>query len=755
MGHLQCTHEEEVALSWQCGIAAHRSQTENPAVNQATSEFILNRVKNVTARCWPYLLLVIVNIATFRSQFSGDATFPWDFLGGYHTQAFGWYENGGVFAPPTWFPWTSLGFPSFLALQSSAWYFPLILMRALDLPYTIHAATVLQVLHVLLGATGIYCLARRLGGGLAVALMLALGYHFSVTFYSNQEHVDIVRAAAWFPWLLYTLHPAGFLNRRANLLIAPLLISQFLICAYPGNIVTAVYSCLIWVSMWCLDGRCSSLRKSYLFCVSSSVLCGTLLAMPKWLPLLINGSSGLQLAHYPPSVFEISSLFTIFTPYDVAVLPGDITMRSIWLPLTCVWGACYASLRMTRTRIGLVLIGIALFVGISLPHLGSLSVLFPGTKISRFPLSDWRPVLHVGFILVSLDGWTNFLTGARSAKRSIHAGILALVIGLFVTYCAFKFGFDMQSLVRVELCFVVMMIASTLFLTVATGDVNYRRYAYAWCVFLIIATFLDGYQYQISQPRTWLLGWSKQIEVNVFGENIDSVIRHPRIVPVIDRRPRRMLIGKDQVDALAQQNSPAYNKCWYHHSYCVFGYDSMKLSLSHEILLKAAGEEGGAALLDFVARPQTLFALEPGASQLVPVALDGDDASVIGSHNLIDVGFVRYGADSVTYRVTALRDIRIVENEIWWPGWHIEACRPAGCETHLEIGPTPQGLRSWRLEKGTWDVRVQFSGPSMIPGFISALIGLLGSVFCFIFLHRALGAVGIRPSDDIGAALRG
>ncbi len=110
-----------------------------------------------------------------------------------------------------------MGFPSFLALQSGAWYAPLALLDAVGVVYTIHVATVVQVLHVLAGALGVYALLRQSGCSRGVALLGGVAFHFGAAFYSNQQHVDIVRAAALFPWLLYVLRP-DFLAKRWALL---------------------------------------------------------------------------------------------------------------------------------------------------------------------------------------------------------------------------------------------------------------------------------------------------------------------------------------------------------------------------------------------------------------------------------------------------------------------------------------------------------------------------------------------------------
>ncbi|HEX2134460.1 MAG TPA: hypothetical protein VHG30_00930, partial [Microvirga sp.] len=126
-------------------------------------------------------ILAAVNVVMFLSHYAGRLTFPWDFIGGYHAHAYGWYADGSVFEPPQWFPWSDLGFPAYWSLQSGAFYLPLALLDAVGQPYTIAAATWLQSLHVLVGSLGMYVLLRTLRFEPAVAILGALAFHFSST----------------------------------------------------------------------------------------------------------------------------------------------------------------------------------------------------------------------------------------------------------------------------------------------------------------------------------------------------------------------------------------------------------------------------------------------------------------------------------------------------------------------------------------------------------------------------------------------
>lgn len=686
---------------------------------------LLVKLKRGLWSAGPVLLLCFINVVTFRSHFMGVATFPWDFVGGYHAQAFGWFDQGSIFDPPVWFPWTNMGFPAFLALQSGAWYLPLALIHAIGVTYTIHVATVFQVLHVLFGAVGVYFLARRLGGLVVVALIVAVGYHFSATFYSNQEHVDIIRAVAWFPWLLYAVHPLGFIKTRWNTLIVALILSQLLVAGYPGNIVAIAYAAAIWVGMlmWAEEGL--EKRCRYVASVALGVIAGILISMPKWLPLILNGSSGIEVEHLPSGPFLMSHLLTLLTPYDVDILQGDRTMRSVWLPLTCIWGLAFASLRSGTVRIGLMFIAMAIFMGMLVPKLGPLLRVLPGVQVSRFPLSDWRPVLQIGLIFASIDGWTRLLRRECSQRRSIFGSVTLLGLGTALVIVAIHFGFEASELARV-LIVLFLAAALTICMPIAwSSSTRPHLLAIEMGVMLVAFTAADGYQYQMSQQAPWRANWNAQVEQQTLGPDAKALMLTSKSAAEVHRRPRRMLIGESTAEALAQRNSPLYNRCWYGRSYCVFGYDNLRMSVPHTKFIAALSQAGGEALLRFAARPQQLLALSPGSEDVIPDVPATDEAAVIGDSDDVTATFEGYRADSLRYRVTTSRDVRIVENEIAWPGWKIEVCNVSRCSEDNNTTSTSQGLRTWNLKSGVWDVKLHFVGPSAIPGYLCALLGLL------------------------------
>lgn len=692
-----------------------------------------NRAKRLFTGVMPLILLILVNFLTFASQFRGQATFPWDFLGGYHAQAVGWFDAGSVLSPPTWLPWADMGFPAFLAIQSGAWYLPLAFLDAVGIPYSIHVATVVQVLHVLLGAFGTYCLGRTLGWKVSLSLVAAVAYHYSATFYSNQQHVDIVRAAALMPWLLLTLHPATLSHRAWGPLISAIVLSQLLVGGYPGNVVSTAYACALWGGFFFLQLSSRAERIKYATSVALVVVAGTLMAMTKWLPVAMFSGSGFGIEHRPPLPMQAQQLLTLVMPYEFDGLPDDVTMRALWLPMVVLWGLAFAGLRDRVAVLGYGLIALAAFMGMVVPRVELLQKILPGVTVSRFPLSDWRPVLHIGLILVGVIGWHRALSCSLSLPRLVVGQVLATTAVVGLLLWAIYSGYPANALSRALVVSSVLVAVGLALTLVRQGFLPIPSWPRVLAIVLLLTTAADGYLYYHAQPRTWNMPWTEQDESALFGGKFDA-LNGDREQSLIQRRPARRQVGEGVEEILSQRNSLLYNQCWYGHSFCTFGYNNLRMSEPHRKFGEAAADVGGAALLAFAGHRQQLLVLPPGSDDKVP-----DDASslaeadAIGQTDGFQVEFLRYSNDTVEYRIKSNAPRVVVENEIWWQGWKVELCNQGACLEELPTVATRQALRSWKIPSGSWNVRVQYHAPSVVPGYICWLLGF--------FLVLGIGAM--------------
>ncbi|MBB5676234.1 hypothetical protein [Xanthomonas arboricola] len=684
-----------------------------------------HRIPSWIANLGPIAVFALINFITFREHYAGRATFPWDFLGGYHAQAYGWLDNGGVLSPPSWFPWTNMGFPAFLTLQSGSWYVPLAVLHCLGIEYTVHVATVFQVLHVLFGTVGAYLFVLALSGRRHVAILLGVAYHFSTTFYANQEHVDIVRAAAWAPWLLYGLMPAITI-KRFGWVVAAFSTSQLVVAGYPGVTVAMVYACAASCLIHYIHLGSGKDRVRYALAVFTAVVSGAFMALLKWLPLALNGSKGLGFEHFPSQPFGPLHLLTLFAPYAELQVPGDITMRSVWLPTLTLWGCAYASWRNVATRSGACMIVIALLIGMLSASHPSIREFIPGASVSRFPISDWRPILHLGILSIAANGWTRLLAGELTMRRVLIGSLVSLASFTYVSVRASSLGLTIPQISRLQGSIVVCALFCGLCALVPT---TWRRHG-AGVVLALCATvicFRDGYDYHVAQSAPWAPGWSLDAEKAWLGGSFDGFrAKHGPLSP-IEHRPRRFVVGASAAEAVANRNSQKYNRCWYMRTYCVFGYDNVRMSLPHTGLLKALGDSGQNDLLEFIRRPGQLLLFDTGVTaQVPPLAQESRDASAVGRTDAAHVQYVKYSPTEVVYRLYVPSPTLVVENEIFWPGWSYKTCdKTSYCLPSQQVKSTLQGLRSWLVPAGYSEIRLYFTGPPSWPGYLAAAIGLL------------------------------
>lgn len=698
-------------------------------------------------RRWlPLIALAAVNLATFFPHYLGRMTFPWDFVAGYHAHSFGWYGAGSILSPPAWLPWSDMGFPAFLAIQSGAWYLPLAFIDAIGLDYTLQVATSVQCLHVLAGAVGAYFLFRRHGFCAWTAFMGALAYHFSAAFFSGQQFVDIVRAAAILPWLWLLFHPNVLGKSRLGPMLATVLLWQFLVAAYPGNVVSTAYGSTIV----CLVGLVATKTKRagirYLLLLGSVVLAATMMAMIKWYPIIAQRSQ-LNYEAGSQAILHWKLLATLVLPYNVEIFPGDISMRSLWLPLSLLLGAMFAKLRTGAEWLGAGFVALTLFMAMAVPQVSLLQGAIPGAQVSRFLVSDWRPVFQLGMILLSLSGWTRLLDSQYSPVAVVVRTCVLVIIVLLSVYGMHELGYPTARL-RMPLIttsvITLLGLGAALFVRDYGTDFIGRR-AFIGVVCLLMVG--EATVYQFSQPAPWRAPWNETAEVLAYSNTLEALGRGAA-TPDEGRRPGRYALGRTPDEALQHRRSLAYNRCWYSKTYCVLGYNNLKMSAPHQRFANALSGSGGADLFAFARRSQQLLLLPPGDDGLVQgLTVDNMQSAAIGSRaDGAVVEFLEYSPGKVVYRIQVPETVLVVENELWWSGWTVRYCNQRGCSKPLPAGRTLQELRSWPLEKGTWQVLLEYRNTDARIGYMLFFAGLLLSALLPWITICLWGAVGGRRS---------
>ncbi len=690
-------------------------------------------------------VLIIANLAAFLPHYLGKLTFPWDFVGGYHTVSFGWYAYGGLFSPPKWFPWAHGGFPADLSVQAGGWYLPLMALKLFGIPYSLRVATIVQSIHPFVGGLGIYMLLRRLEIGAAAALLGAVSFHFSAGFFSNQQHVDIIRAGALLPWLLWALHPEGLLKGFRGPFVASILLFQFLVASYPGNIVASAYACAAWCCFWGFFACAGETRRRYAIILLSAATSGVLLSMIKWAPVFA-GRTAFDVLQGPFYPIHPQFFLTMLLPYITNALPAsDPTMRCLYLPLAVLAGILFIDFREKRVRAGILFVALTILIGILVRGLADKSGFnwLPGIKTSRFPLSDWRPVFQIGLIILGVSGWYRQLGRGANLKAPVVVfswlGVLAATI-----FIALGLGYKSEELMHPVIIAAVSLVIVSL--AARFGNRN-GQVAIVCAVLLSVFAFADGITYHKLQRSTWRIPWVDPLAaLSVFGTT--STGEHIPQVPDLVRRPMRFAAGESAADAISAVNytNSLYNKCWYEASFGLFGYntETFRLSGPHKKFYRALSNNPGPwaeALFDFMRAPHQLALITPEApfdANLLPPA---DVKEPPFSRSLVRGAVaepVSYKADRVAYTVYTPEDVKIVENEMWWPGWNMVLCAPDGnCLSPIIARSSPEGLRTWSIPAGDWRAQTRFIPPGRLAGSILSILGLVIALITGLAVNRS------------------
>lgn len=660
------------------------------------------------------LVLAGTNVLTFCQHYIGELAFPWDFLGGYHSHAFAWYAAGSFLQPPEWFPWADMGFPAYWALQSGAFYLPHVALDLLEVPYTLRVATALQALHVLAGGVGMYALLRAIRIEPMVAILGALAYHYSSSFYSNAQHVDIVRTAALLPWVIWALLPQNLVKSWYKVFLASIILFQFLIAAYPGAIAAAAYSIPLFVFAGAFPYLRQQKGQSLILIYVLVGLSAASMAMLKWLPPIFEGDLRTDLAvdggDWKLIPITLSLTSTLFLPFDRPFLPADPTMRSLWLPAALLVGLFFLPTVSRRSAQAFVLVIIAVFFGGLSPALVEGGIPLPGLTLSRFPIADWRPILHIGLIVLACAGWEAILRRQLSFGSVATRALIAIGVGAFICWAANRQGYVRLDLALPAATGFIAVALALLFAIRAPSDHLRPRVSVLLGVLLGATVIFHGMKFYNQEARVWRFALTPQVEEALFDgfrtEQL-STYRAPLGMP---RRPERLVFGKDYAEMIDYRNSTAYNSCFYAARFCVLGYNNLRLSMPHWSFRRAVMDpQRGPALLNFVRQPQKLIVMPTGSSPDFSSGLGlGTNGNVETSIPGVTVEVLGYRGEWTKYRITTPQEVQVTENEIWTSGWAMYLCQEGQCAPAAEPGRTKEYLRTWVVPAGTWDVVLQF-----------------------------------------------
>lgn len=682
-----------------------------------------------------FLVLLAVHVLFFWPHYLGRAIFPWDFCRAYHYFAYAWVHDGGLFSPPVWMPYGSLGHPVHLILQNSSFYLPVEIVGWLGLNYSLHAAAIVQCLHILAGGFGCYVFLRTCGLRPLVALTGGMAFLLSGGFFSNGQHVDIIRGYALTPWFFAVYSPV-FLRRPTAAAGTALVTALFVLGAYPGITVASVFLFGLFFA-WCLAMRVQRAdRLRYIGFVALSAILAVMLVAVKYLPLALQLDE-LLLGEKSAdrNIIPIKFLTALFR-FDIEIIPGDITMRCLYVPSLIL-----VSLLFVRKITPLWVLGgfLALFA-VSFATEGSWvregMMHVPGFTISRFHFSDYRGLLHLGLIVMGAVALQQLAEARMKFSTAAVRGLAALAMTLSAAIIAVSSGYQPRQLAG-EVAWLLVGIGTLIFgsplLASQRAAVRGAAFAVLWAV-MVLATFT----YVSHMPLTWkYTGYQPELERRIYQCPVSKVFETRKRTSKWSSRPSRHMDGFGT-------SAPDRGMGYYFQMFGVGGNDKGVRLARTAACKQAMKADTSGTLLGF---------LSGGSSNVLSSSLlmttNELHQSAVSTAPEAHVSMVEYGLSHAVYDVDLPQDMWMTENEMFFPGWQSEL-RAGGT---VKEGPTAaaslQCLRSWRLPAGQYQLVTEYVPPGWRLALTISLTGLLccvGLVARDVFKERCWARWGRRVS---------
>lgn len=656
--------------------------------------------------------LALAGIVFHRQLFDGFS-FPWDFVGAYSASPAFVGASVGHLHFYAWSPYVASGFPVGVDPQSGL-YFPVWwLLGALHIPITLSAVVDVQIVHVLLGATGVALLARVRGLDWPWAGLAGAAYLFFGGFYGESEHADIFRGFAYLPCLLWALTPPRGEERWTRLVTVPVWGWLIVSGAYPGQIASfAIVAAVYLVVCVALEAR-ARWRRFVLPLALVAVACGAT-AAAVLLPYLhaqdtnqlvrvvqptFSGRAGASL-----SVLDLLGLYlnNFAWTYD-----GTVTAWAVGIPVL-VGVAC---IRMSAVRRQAPLIvcgalGLALAMTPKIAPIGHAMVSLSSIFSSRFPASDYKAAAAIALVVVAADSWRDI--AARVHRPYVRAAAMAaaIVVGALVAPSTYALPTGAVWLIAVVavLCVAIAALRPTPRLLVAA---------------LLLLVCVDGAR-EVVDYRA--LGTVSPWAVSPAGTRDyrarDSFVRvlagrleHPPAT-----RPARVGEFASLVSYPTGTDPDAAG--WTGDGYHLIDYggtiERPLWDAEHDPQLRAKLLEPWHAYTFPCGR------VSCGSRQVTlpkPASWHPDGGVTTSS----------YGPQGIVYHVHATHSEVMVENELALPGWHTSS-------THVSAIDAGLPLRTWRLSAGTYTFTETFAQPSATGQLAAAAVAVLAALGCALVL---------------------
>lgn len=683
----------------------------------------------------------------FWSHLAGQTSFTYDFPGQYYTSTAYWIASIQAGEWPHWLPYESMGYPFLLNVQTGIFYLPLWLFAALHIPYTLHAANIVQIAHIGFGAWGLYLLARLYFRSSLTALCGGVAYLLFGGFYSNAEHVDIIRAFALFPWLLWSAHLSAEATREFSFLgmgartrlqprqlALPLLVCLYITGAYAGNVISGMVVLALYVATQSLlnvraGEPAAAIRDAAT--LGCAALLGVLMAAAMLLPAFalrhefVRTGTVSSVPHWYLGTKDFLSLF-----YSSAQLPavttgfvGDYSMMAMQLPIVLLLFLPLIRPYQLRRLAPLAVAAVFAFI-MMYSHLSGVSKAITGVipvlGLSRFPAGDYRLYVYL-FVLFALLGAMDHLHGRERLRSADGLAIVAVFLCLFVVApVVVAHTIIPQARVSDFLRSSSTALLVATLLVIALFVIRYFRISMgAYLIIVTIACVVVSAPIARAMARYW------------DDPRIEAYLYDSRGVPLTvgGQLQVERLFASRRASRPARADLPFEQIPWrglIDGTYTMNGYSVSTDSQSRQAILT------NPALTAFMSErsaPAAIACPDADCRALDRAHLDLADGDRVAARA------VRYDRQRIVYHVALDRPALLVENETFAPGWEGHTSGGTG---RLQALRVDGGLRGWAAPPGEYELTLTYRTPLLRAGAII-------SACAFALWAVLLGALALRP----------
>lgn len=682
------------------------------------------------------LTLLVLEVLTYWSYFVGLTVVNGDVNAHYMSDAYYWWNNGGILRPPEWIPYAWMGRPAGSNLQDGSYVLVQGLANAVA-PWSPTVSAVTAALMTAFGALGMYLLVKRLFNNHAAALLAMVGQFYAPSLFAQAQFLDMQRGAAFLPWLLLLASPLWFWDRRWGLPVGALLLWQIGVGIYPGQIIGAVVCVGAWMLVWVVRGWRTAW--GWVWRLGMVGVVAASLAVVKLAPAL-QGGTGQRDWEPQRLLLSPSILASIFFPYDNPAMPWDIAVRPFFIVvpiLILVLLAPWRSSTMAPVMaLGLSAATLILMVQFAPQALSSV----PGMDLSRFQISDFRVFLVAAVLLGGAAGMRRLMRGEVTRARAIVASGVVLASAALLSLTLVWSG-GVLRILGLLLPFVVIVAAASVIVW-ASGRRASEHLSRAGLSLMIVAVVSGlGFAYTVTSP------WAspkERVERAHYGAEFSDVLSERDCVPSGNRRPERT------------RPSTAPANYWHDNTALVAAYDcslavSGYVNIPGNPVLRDQAQafigDDSVDLLRFFTAPG---AMSPRASQSAAPPLDLSDACLLdGVCEGLSYKPVAYDPNGrFEYEVHAEKPTEVLLNESFYDGWEGEYCDTQGSCMTVNVRSGHAHALSVSVPEGSGLLSLEYHVPHLRQLRLLFVGALFSTLLLLLITPRSLAVARGSRSEE-------